>query len=130
MKTKTDFKTAGGIAAGAVAASTVAAMIQTKLFPVKSGETPTFLQRPLGAALIQVGLGMVTPSLIKGTTGKNLATGMVVSGMATGILSLISKPGAAGLLRSTGSTYLPGVGNYGKDSAPKMATNKVTVGMN
>lgn len=130
MKTKTDFKTAGRIAAGVVAAGTVAAMIQTKLFPVKSGAEPTFLQRPLGSAIIQVGLGMLTPSLIKGTTGKNLATGMIVSGLATGVLSVIAKPGAAGLLRATGSTYLPGVGAYNKDSAPKMAANKVTVGMN
>jgi len=130
MKQKTDFKTAGTIAAGVVAAGTVAAMIQTKLFPVKAGAEPNILQRPLGSGLIQIGLGMLTPGLIKGATGKNLATGMIVSGIATSVLTVIGRPGAAGLLRSTGSTYLPGVSGYSKNSATKTAENKVTVGMN
>lgn len=128
---KIDFKTSGTIAAGVVAAGTVSAMIQNRLFPVKSGEAPGFMQKPLGSAIIQIGLGALTPTLIKGAAGKNLATGMVVSGIATGVLSLLPGVSTSGLLRSTGSSYLPGVSGYGKaDNAAMKAKDKVSVGMN
>jgi len=105
MTKKFNFKQAATISAGVVASGFGSAIIQ-KALPGQG-----FIKGAYGNAAIQVALGVLTPSLIKGQTGKDLGTGMAVGGLVTVLAGLIS-PSAAGLSRYTGSTYIPGVGAY------------------
>jgi len=125
MKSKVNVKTGVTIAAGAVASGFLATEIQKQI----PGTSASFVKRPLGNALIQVGLGMLSPKLIKGELGKNLATGMVVNGILTGVMGIIgASPSASGLRQATGSTFLPNVGNY--KNATKQTAEKLSVKMN
>lgn len=117
MATKIDLKKGAAVGAGYLAANVVV----NKIPFVKD-------QTPVVKAVTQVILGaIVTPKLVKGAMGKNLATGMV----AAGVLNAVSTfaPGAvsaAGLLKSTGSTYLPNVSGVGQ----MKQANKVKMAMN
>lgn len=123
---KINLKTGATIAAGAFASSTLSTQIQ-KMLPAGG-----FTQGVYGNAAIQVGLGLLTPTLIKGEMGKNLATGMVVGGILAAFAGIAGATtgSAAGLLRSTGSTYLPNVSGVGAYNAATVANEKVKMKMN
>lgn len=116
MSTKINLKTGATVGAGYLAAN----MVVNKIPFIKD-------QGAIVKAVTQVALGaIVTPQLVKGATGKELATGMVAAGVLNAIGSFVpGATGAAGLLRSTGSTYLPNVsGMKNAVKAPaKMAMN-------
>lgn len=118
---KINLRTGATIAAGTFASAIAAQQIQ-KAIPAASGT--------YGTAAIQVGLGLLTPTLIKGETGKNLATGMVVGGILSVFAGLTSMSRTAGLLKSTGSTYLPNVSGVGAYNATSVANEKVKMKMN
>jgi hypothetical protein len=118
---KINLRTGATIAAGTFASAIAAQQIQ-KAIPAASGT--------YGAAAIQVGLGLLTPTLIKGETGKNLATGMVVGGILSVFAGLTSMSRTAGLLKSTGSTYLPNVSGVGAYNATSVTNEKVKMKMN
>ncbi len=118
---KINLRTGATIAAGTFASAIAAQQIQ-KAIPAASGA--------YGAAAIQLGLGLLTPTLIKGETGKNLATGMVVGGILSVFAGLTSMSRTAGLLKSTGSTYLPNVSGVGAYNATSVTNEKVKMKMN
>lgn len=118
---KINLRTGATIAAGTFASAIAAQQIQ-KAIPAASGT--------YGTAALQIGLGLLTPTLIKGETGKNLATGMVVGGILSVFAGLTSMSRTAGLLKSTGSTYLPNVSGVGAYNASSVANEKVKMKMN
>lgn len=97
---KINLKTGATVGAGYLAAN----MVVNRLPFIKD-------QSAIVKAVTQIALGaIVTPMALKGPTGKELATGMIAAGVLNAVGSFVpGAAGAAGLLRSTGSTYLPNV---------------------
>jgi hypothetical protein len=81
---------AAALGAGAVAAKVVQKMVVPKVLPTALPNSPT-------ANLITLGIGIITPQLVKGPIGTGLGAGMIAASVAGLVDPYLQRAGVTGM---------------------------------